>query len=428
MNFLKRHLFYIVCAVGALGGIALAVTGLRAQPKVLAELGKAKGVYTALDRLATKPVNARIIDAKSKNIGIMLDDSQRVLQEAEKLYGYEPLVEGVFPNGDNDARFRFMVRYNEAMAELMDSLRWGTPATASDINLMAERIEREILRANPQGLDEGATADAPAPSGPAYTPAGVLTRSGAKDSAEVRAHIQKALTMNCYATLKSTKKTRTGTQAGPSVSLQFSPWMANTKSLEPPLMSDVWWAHVQYWIQKDVVEAINAVNEEAGDASVAGGGLRWVGIMPVKEIISVRVSSGFILDDDDYFVGAPPGGYEEALPCATRNTVFTNSQSGPTYDVLQFTLKLVMDERDILKLVDRICKDRFHTLLRVAYTAVPPNRYIVGKIYGSEPTVNVVLDFETIMLPSVFHKWMPQEVCDEYDHIVCPDRSQEEEG
>ncbi len=429
MSFLKRHLFYIVCAVGALGGIALAVTGLGAQPQVLAELSKAKSVYDALNRLSGKPVNAKIIDSKSTRIGELLDDSERVLSEAEKLYGYAPLVEGVFPDGDNDARFRFMARYNEAMAELMDSLRWGTPATATDITLMAERIDQEIFRASARGLDEGASTDTIAPSGPDYTPAGVLTMSGAKQNAEVRAHVQKALTLNCYATgkTKPAKSVRAGVKAGPPASLQFNPWMENTKSLDPPLISDVWWAQVQYWIQKDVVSAIRAVNEEAGDASVADGGLRWVGIMPVKEIISVRVSEGFILDDDDYFVGASPGGYEEALPCATRNTVFSNSQSGPTYDVVQFTVKLIMDQRDILKFVDKMSKNKFHTLLRVGYTAVPANRYMVGKIYGSEPTANVVLDFETLLIPSVFHKWMPQEVCDEYDHIECPDRSREEE-
>jgi hypothetical protein len=90
-----------------------------------------------------------------------------------------------------------------------------------------------------------------------------------------------------------------------------------------------------------------------------------------------------------------------------------------------------MDQRDIPRLVNRICKNRFHTLLRIAYEAVPPNRRMRGKIYGAEPTVNVVMDFETIMLGKVFRGLIPPEVCEFYE-IDCPEteapEEEEEEG
>ena len=74
-------------------------------------------------------------------------------------------------------------------------------------------------------------------------------------------------------------------------------------------------------------------------------------------------------------------------------------------------------------------KNSFYTLLSMSYATVPPNRRMVDKIYGEEPTVNVTMDFEALMLADAFRKWMPQEVC-EYYEIVCPEReeSKEEEG
>jgi len=146
-------------------------------------------------------------------------------------------------------------------------------------------------------------------------------------------------------------------------------------------------------------------------------------------VISIRLSGGFVLEDDAVYVGASPGGYNEALPAATPNTVFTRSRSGKSYDVVQFTVKLIMDQRDILRLVDRITKNKLHIPLRIAYEAVPPNRKMVGKVYGSEPTVNVVMDFETILIPGVFRPLMPSAICEDekYKHIPCPPRTTGEE-
>ena len=38
MDFLKRNMFFILCGVGAVVGIALGVTGLQAMPKVVAKM------------------------------------------------------------------------------------------------------------------------------------------------------------------------------------------------------------------------------------------------------------------------------------------------------------------------------------------------------------------------------------------------------
>ena len=111
--------------------------------------------------------------------------------------------------------------------------------------------------------------------------------------------------------------------------------------------------------------------------------------------------------------------------------VFTGTTSNATFDVLQFSLKLVMDQRDIPHLIEKLTTNTFHTLLRVAYHAVPVNRDMVGKIYGPEPAVVVVMDFETVMLGEVFRPLMPRVVCErlveEGYSIVCPELAEDEE-
>ena len=90
-----------------------------------------------------------------------------------------------------------------------------------------------------------------------------------------------------------------------------------------------------------------------------------------------------------------------------------------------------MDQRDIPRLINELTADSFHTLLRVAYQAVPVNRDMVGKIYGSEPAVIVVMDFETVMLGEVFRPLMPPVVCEalaeEGYGITCPEPEEDEE-
>ena len=103
--------------------------------------------------------------------------------------------------------------------------------------------------------------------------------------------------------------------------------------------------------------------------------------MPVKDVISIRVSSGYVIPEAGEFAGAAPSGYAEARPPETGDTVFTGSVTSEHYDVVQFTVKLVMDQRDIPQLISELTANSFYTVLRSAYQVVsPPNVKMVGKI------------------------------------------------
>jgi len=101
--------------------------------------------------------------------------------------------------------------------------------------------------------------------------------------------------------------------------------------------------------------------------------------------------------------------------------VFTKTGSGEAFDVIQFTVKLVMDQRAIPEFVERLCNNSFHSPLRISYAEIPPNRDLKGKIYGSGPAVMVVMDFETVLLGEVFRRLMPVEIQDAYNVVCRPD-------
>ena len=355
MEFLRRHAFYIVCFLSGGGGIALAVTGLMAMPTVAEELKKAHAIYNQLGSVQSNPVNQERIDAEARRIELTLEDRRKVFAKAQELYRYEPLVEGVFPDGDDDARRRFRVEYELAMEKLFESLGAGSTATDGEIKLMKYKIENERAAAGVGGRRSEASR-----SSQDRTPAGVLTEKGARLDPVTRANVAGAQTIYCYGVHFNLAK-----PPRKVASIDFDPMMKDIGTMDAPSPEDVWRAQMSYWIQKDVVDAIVAINREIADKVSGNGGVPWVGFMPVKDVISIRVSD-YIVEDDDSYGGAPAGGEREAIPCGTANTVFTGSVTGDHYDVVQFTVKLVMDQRDIPRLVNQLSRNTFHTLLRVA--------------------------------------------------------------
>ncbi len=424
MDFVRRNLFLILCGVGALIGIGLGVTGLQAMPKVVNEMEASAGVYRSLEGLPSQPVNQRIIDAENQRIESIQEDHAKVIERAKQLYQYKPLLPDVFPNGPPIKRIEFRDKYTEAMKELQDSLHWGGPPTSSEIAVMKDKIENEKA-AQKQFGGEPTAPPGPGASGATgtHTSAEVLTRLGAKNDATARASIAAAQEVFCYAVSFLEDKLPVDRAA----SLDYWIRMREMGTVDAPEPDDVWRAQVGYWIQKDVIDAIVAVNNEAAKAADQAKTDKWVGIMPVKEVISIRVSD-YVPPTGGLYAVAQPVGFGAALPPGTAETVFSGTASGDSFDVVQFTVKLVMDQRDIPLLVERLCNNSFRTLLRVSYHSMGVNKSMTGKIYGSEPTVMVVMDFEAILLGEVFRPMMPTEVCEKYDWIKCPEHSADDKG
>ncbi len=423
MDFIRRQAFTIICSVAALGGVAAGVTGLQAMPKVMQKMNEAERVFNDLSSLDSGAANQRVITAEQRRIDSIVQDRASVIARCKTLYPYEPLVEGVFPVGDDNHRRKFKTTYQTAMQVLYDSMRPGEIANSQDVENMRDKIEAEKYKAKERNVDAGSVAPTPSIAGPPRTPADFLTVAGAKDNAAARAEMAKAqqfyLYANPFVVNKETQQVRSKSRG--TSSLDFYVPMMNAGTVDAPYPEECWVAQVGYWIQKDVVEAIIDVNAQASAALKKAGAARWVGTMAIKELVSVRVGERYVppFGEGNMVNGASAGGRAEALPPNTAENVFTRNGRSRTYEVVQFSVKMIMDQRDLPVFVDRLTSGRFHTLLRVAYTQEPLNKNMIGKIYGADPVVSVVMDFESVMLGDIFRKWMPAEVCEQYE-IACP--------
>lgn len=415
MDFIRRHLFLIVCGVVSIVGIALGVTGLRNTPQVLAGMESAKTVYENLDSLRSRGVSPAMIDTKKAAIRKIVDQRDNLFEKAKEYCRYKPLAADVFPDGTKDARLGFQQRYTEAMWILFDALKPVAPPNDFEIAQMRDVIADEKHDSSTKRRMFGSGAvDAPDDQ-PHHTPAGVLTLSGAMKDAFARAAMNKAQGGYCYAI----RPGKTGERAQ-EPSLEFHSGMKGTDEVFELYLEDCWDAQVGYWLQKDVVDAIVAVNERAATRILDNDGAPWVGVLPVKEVVSIRTSDGYIESGGEILAGGDPGGDKPALPPGTDSSVFTGTASTDTYDAKQFSVKLVMDQRYITELADEICRGTFHALVRVSYKAASVNRRMHGKIYGAGPVVRVVMDFETIMLESPYRCWMPEAVRELYG-LTCPE-------
>lgn len=429
MDFVKRNMFFILCGIAAIAGIALGVTGLQAMPKVVAEMKSAESLYTSLEGLQSKPVNEESIEAEENRIESVQADRARILEKAEELYpGYfkdcsgagadrtcklSTLVDDVLPEGPSDRRLAFRDAYQQAMKDLLANLNGGGVSTSQEQDQMRRNIENEKV--------ESATDPTLAQEFGSETknPAGGLTRAGVRQDPRVRADQQAAQRIYCYVNGYIPERDRKG-ENQPSLQYEFA--MEDVNSPDAPTDAEIWMAQVGYWVQRDLVDAIASINNAAADELKAAGLERWVATMPVKDLISIRLGPDFYVPPQGGLYAPPePGGYAPAVPTGTAETVFTQSASGPYFDVIQVSMKLVMDQRDILNLVERISNNRSYTLVRVAYKEVPPNLTLTGKIYGSEPAVNVILDFEFVMLGAMFREWMPAAICERYEWMKCPE-------
>ena len=131
MDFLRRHMFVIICALVGVAGIAAGVTGHQSMGKVVTQLDSVTALDRQLESLQSRPVNARQIDAAQERIDMIVADYEKVIDRAKNLYRYQQIVPDALPYGEPQVLINFRRRYHAAMNAMLDDLSWGTPATNS---------------------------------------------------------------------------------------------------------------------------------------------------------------------------------------------------------------------------------------------------------------------------------------------------------
>lgn len=411
MELLRRHLFFIICGLVAIAGIVLGAFGITKMSEVHTGMQEAVTLHDRLRTHMRNPVNKKGIDAEQQRINAITKYHEGVIQLADQYAVHPQLVENFFPRPDPYAKLPFSGEYRKALDALHARLKAGTIPTEHEIEDEAARMREEktvdtdaTFGVDVQEARRSGELLTPAEEEPEPTnPSGLITDEQAGKDAYVRASISKAKRIYCYATLPSDPE---------GFSFHIIDDVYNMTGF-PPTDKVFWDAQLSLWAQQDVTDALARVNEQAAERLKAEGRSPWVGNLPVKDLISLRVS--------DYVRGEETqDSPNELVPAHTVAPIrvasaaatpsFTGNVSNDEYELIHFTLEAVVDARDLPLVITEICNNKFTTLFRVQYEVEPPNLRMEGKIYGGEPVVRASMEFETLFFSKLYLPIMPDVV------------------
>lgn len=416
LDLLKSHWITLVSGVVALGAVVILVLGMM-RTNVVEEMNRHKALAGEISSLMSGAKHEGMITAE-KERGTKFDEQYRAaLETARSINKRDPLLPGVFPRPASQAvAFQFQDAYKQRFVMLPRELQGGGPPTQQEVQDEAERLAEEIRRKKGElSLDlppgplpppappaPGADPREPPPS-PAMGP-GQATATGVPAGlAEQNAAVRKARSIRMYVEA-------TGSRAA----FQISPIIA---SLEAPSARDMWYAQVGLWIQEDVVRALAGLNAEAAARLKAEDA--HVGNMPVKHLLGIRVL-GYLtktgqlvrldaMRSDTSGPGQPVIAAGTPMPGELKPS-FTGRTSDDQFDVVRFSVQLIVDQRDLLRVADAITRANFYQLVSLNYDAGPVGGQDGPYLYGDAPVVRATYDFEGFMARKAYEELMPEDV------------------
>ncbi len=397
MDFVKTHWISLSAGAVAVAAIVMGVMGMTSRA-VVQDMERRVGEVAELTTLKSEPQNQETINAEKERGENFKNQYERTLKVAEEFNARKPVLEGAFPRPKSeDLPFRFKDEYAKAIRELPRRLLAGDLPSASDledakeeideIRRLKSEIEGEKVRETQRGV--GAR---PLPGRAGAPGATAVNKDDPNENPEFRARINKARSIRCYA---STDGSRTSFHISPII-----------EATSPPSPAEMWYAQMGLWIQQDLVNAIAAVNEEAAQSAEDAN----VETMPVKRVVGVYLD-GYHLQTGQSVVFPRIG--SGARQGATRGTLssFTGKHSADPFDVVYFTTELVVDQRGLLKLLDKIGRQNFYQLIGLSYDHLTEQESTTaGFLYGDGPVVRVTLEYEGYFARKNFAEAMPDEV------------------
>lgn len=433
MQFIKTHMISLICGVLGLVFIVGAVLGMM-QDDVLKEMQARAAVANEINSLRSNAKNSDVIDAEKKRGASFKVEFDKTIAALKEINKRTPLKEGVFPTTPNPtAAFEFKQDYALAMKQLPAEMLAGELPSPAEV-AEEERTVATILE-HMKEMEEGGGAAAkpiseraagPVISGPTGSPrqqgGGMISPAGGGPRSAG------ALGVAAPGGTSESQFSLTGGNTDPKLNPAYRAAVNKAKnirlyalpsafhlspiatSIEEPSEAAMWYAQMGLWIQQDIARAIARTNESA--RSEVSGELS-VEHTPVKRLVRTRVL-GYVAQGKLIAFPAAEGtltaGGSAANDEVNRKS-FTGAVSNEDFDVVRFTVVVIVDQRDILRLLDEMCKANFYKCIHLSYTQVPSAAD--GFFYGADPIVQVTMDFEGYFARSIYAQWMPKKVREE---------------
>ncbi|MBN1346319.1 MAG: hypothetical protein JXQ73_26765 [Phycisphaerae bacterium] len=238
----------------------------------------------------------------------------------------------------------------------------------------------------------------------------------------------------------------------------------------------MWLAQMTLWVQAEILKALAAVNNDAAKqlASAGKGEQANVTNLPIKRIIRLAVGdyrAAPVLEDAGRGGGRPgagaapkrgravpekpaprkagsladlsrasfggqrlptpadakPSQTSESLQTYLTGPTWTGRETVPDLDVVPIAMQLVIDQRYLPQVIDRICRTNFYVPVQVSYRQLTRSELGTEYVYGSAPVIEVTLGFERYFFPKVYAEKMPPEVHERLGHPMMAE-GEEEDG
>lgn len=382
MNFIKQHLILLVSGVVAAASIGLAVFGVLSMSKITGRMDASVSLWRSLDSARQSrggAINPQAITALETAVNETKANYEKIRDEAEKVNAREPLRDGIFPElQQRSLAFAFRRAYREAIDGLPALLKGGPKPSSVDIDNWRMALQ-EQARAAGAGVFAPQQIDDPIKIDPA-----------------ARASIDRARKIRCYAGLDS---------------FDVRPLYS---AADEPTLAQMWDAQMSLWIQRDVVDVIAAINDEAAAKLPNANVLN----MPIKRIVGIRVGE-YVPERQTAAVVRSTreraSSDEVAPPPSDPDDVFTGRKPNSLYDIVYFRTQFVVDSRIVQEVIERIAEKNLYTPIQVAMHEVERSDNFRDYLYGPDPVVELDIAYEALFLRDAYERLMPDAVLDQIE-------------
>jgi len=401
VGFIKKHMLILICAVGAAVGIGLSLFGMTRGADIIEGLKNGQKLANEFARFRN-PDNDQAIDQMNRQLAKLRTAEKSLLEEAGRINRREPLIPGVFPEPEDDGvKYQFQDAYRKEIDGWLMELHAAGQLSRSELNDWKRMIEKEDHDIRQKGEPPRWFVDL-SPDVLSLYPEEV------RNNHEVRAAIWQARHAYLY--------------AEPS-SFDVRASVYQPRDSSSPATSSLWKAQIGLWLQRDIVDSILAINNTRADEIAASGRTDespWVGNMPIKQIVGVRITDYLFADDEpaetEYAPLAnlyPKRGFvistDVGSPELDVNYVLSGHGGTDEYDVMHMRVVLVVDPRYIPVIIDKILGRNLFTILNVRYRNLPISTTFRAPLHGPDPAALLEMDLAIHWLTSIYFDLMPDE-------------------